>query len=248
MNGQPAGRPAPPVWHELGHLYGGSSICCSEIPRSKVSISSTARPAKARHAEARAAARLPGFFAPVPQPDGGAVATNFTPSFRRTIRASEIPRSRTRRSSHTRSTRRPRSPRSSCRRSASRSSACTSRTTAAPSDSAFSTSHPDWLEWLIIQNTNAFEIGFTAAWEGLRGAYWKELERCEREGGRSLPGAGHDQGDLPARPSGSEEDQSGQLEHGQPFSRAAERQAGAARLLLRLPHQRRRSIRSGRPS
>ena len=33
--------------------------------------------------------------------------------------------------------------------------------------------HPDWLEWLIIQNTNAFEIGFTAAWEGLRGAYWK---------------------------------------------------------------------------
>jgi pimeloyl-ACP methyl ester carboxylesterase len=33
--------------------------------------------------------------------------------------------------------------------------------------------HPDWLEWLIIQNTNAYEIGFTAAWEGLRGAYWK---------------------------------------------------------------------------
>src|ERR1700753_3166102 len=33
--------------------------------------------------------------------------------------------------------------------------------------------HPDWLEWLIIQNTNAFEVGFTAAWEGLRGAYWK---------------------------------------------------------------------------
>jgi pimeloyl-ACP methyl ester carboxylesterase len=34
--------------------------------------------------------------------------------------------------------------------------------------------HPDWLEWLIIQNTNAFEVGFTAAWEGLRGAYWKD--------------------------------------------------------------------------
>jgi pimeloyl-ACP methyl ester carboxylesterase len=33
--------------------------------------------------------------------------------------------------------------------------------------------HPDWLEWLIIQNTNGFEVGFTAAWEGLRGAYWK---------------------------------------------------------------------------
>jgi pimeloyl-ACP methyl ester carboxylesterase len=32
---------------------------------------------------------------------------------------------------------------------------------------------PDWLEWLIIQNTNAYEVGFTAVWDGLRGAYWK---------------------------------------------------------------------------
>ena len=32
---------------------------------------------------------------------------------------------------------------------------------------------PDWLEWLIIQNTNAYEVGFTAAWEGLRNALWK---------------------------------------------------------------------------
>jgi pimeloyl-ACP methyl ester carboxylesterase len=29
-----------------------------------------------------------------------------------------------------------------------------------------------WLEWLIIQNTNAYDVGFTAAWDGLRGAYW----------------------------------------------------------------------------
>jgi hypothetical protein len=29
------------------------------------------------------------------------------------------------------------------------------------------------LEWLIIQNTNAYEVGFTAVWDGLRGAYWK---------------------------------------------------------------------------
>src|SRR5215813_4022936 len=35
------------------------------------------------------------------------------------------------------------------------------------------TRRPDWLEWLIIQNTNAYEVGFTAAWDGLRGAYWK---------------------------------------------------------------------------
>ena len=28
------------------------------------------------------------------------------------------------------------------------------------------------LEWLIIQNTNAYEIGFTEAWGGLRNALW----------------------------------------------------------------------------
>jgi pimeloyl-ACP methyl ester carboxylesterase len=32
---------------------------------------------------------------------------------------------------------------------------------------------PEWLEWLIIQNTNAYEIGFTAAWDALRSSYWK---------------------------------------------------------------------------
>jgi hypothetical protein len=35
------------------------------------------------------------------------------------------------------------------------------------------TRRPDWLEWLIIQNTNAYEIGFTAAWDELRSSYWK---------------------------------------------------------------------------
>ena len=33
--------------------------------------------------------------------------------------------------------------------------------------------HPDWLEWLIIQNTNAYEVGFTIAWDGFRNALWK---------------------------------------------------------------------------
>lgn len=33
--------------------------------------------------------------------------------------------------------------------------------------------HPDWLEWLAIQNTNAYEIGFTPAWDELRNNYWK---------------------------------------------------------------------------
>ena len=33
---------------------------------------------------------------------------------------------------------------------------------------------PEALEWLIIQNSNAYEVGFTAAWDGLRGALWKQ--------------------------------------------------------------------------
>ena len=35
------------------------------------------------------------------------------------------------------------------------------------------TRHPEWLEWLVIQNTNAYEIGFTSVWDGLRNALWK---------------------------------------------------------------------------
>ena len=32
--------------------------------------------------------------------------------------------------------------------------------------------HPDWLEWLVIQNANAYEAGFTSAWDGLN-SLWK---------------------------------------------------------------------------
>lgn len=32
--------------------------------------------------------------------------------------------------------------------------------------------HPDWLEWLVIQNANTYEEGFTGAWDGLRDALW----------------------------------------------------------------------------
>jgi pimeloyl-ACP methyl ester carboxylesterase len=35
------------------------------------------------------------------------------------------------------------------------------------------TANPKALEWLIIQNTNAYEVGFTDAWGGLRNALWK---------------------------------------------------------------------------
>ena len=34
--------------------------------------------------------------------------------------------------------------------------------------------HPDWVEWLVLQNTNAYEEGFTPAWDGLRNALWKD--------------------------------------------------------------------------
>ncbi|HXW91886.1 MAG TPA: alpha/beta hydrolase [Terriglobales bacterium] len=35
------------------------------------------------------------------------------------------------------------------------------------------TSNPAALQWLIIQNTNAYEVGFTEAWAGLRNSLWK---------------------------------------------------------------------------
>ena len=34
------------------------------------------------------------------------------------------------------------------------------------------TKKPEVMEWLILQNTNAYEIGFTEAWAGLRTALW----------------------------------------------------------------------------
>src|SRR5580658_3013096 len=34
------------------------------------------------------------------------------------------------------------------------------------------TKKPEMLEWLIIQNTNAYVVGFTPAWGGLRDALW----------------------------------------------------------------------------
>jgi len=39
------------------------------------------------------------------------------------------------------------------------------------------TKKPESLEWLIIQNNNAYEVGFSEAWDGLRHALW--LDRNE---------------------------------------------------------------------
>jgi pimeloyl-ACP methyl ester carboxylesterase len=32
--------------------------------------------------------------------------------------------------------------------------------------------HPEALDWLVIQNSNAYEVGFTPAWDGFRKALW----------------------------------------------------------------------------
>lgn len=43
------------------------------------------------------------------------------------------------------------------------------------------TRNPRWMEWLVLQNSNAYEVGFTGAWEGLRNVLWKNrTEEAER--------------------------------------------------------------------
>jgi pimeloyl-ACP methyl ester carboxylesterase len=44
------------------------------------------------------------------------------------------------------------------------------------------TRNPNALEWLIIQNTNAYEIGFTEAWAGMRNALWKKRTAESEQG------------------------------------------------------------------
>jgi pimeloyl-ACP methyl ester carboxylesterase len=41
--------------------------------------------------------------------------------------------------------------------------------------------NPECLEWLILQNTNAYEVGFTSAWDGLRNALWKKRDAMTEE-------------------------------------------------------------------
>jgi pimeloyl-ACP methyl ester carboxylesterase len=64
---------------------------------------------------------------------------------------------------------------------------------------------PEWMEWLILQNTNAYEEGFTAAWDGIRYALWKNrgteteaplLPFLELEGIKLVYQHGHDRPEL----------------------------------------------------
>ena len=34
--------------------------------------------------------------------------------------------------------------------------------------------HPQWAQWLVLQNTNAYDEGFTPAWDAIRHALWKK--------------------------------------------------------------------------
>jgi pimeloyl-ACP methyl ester carboxylesterase len=60
--------------------------------------------------------------------------------------------------------------------------------------------HPQWADWLILQNTNAYEEGFTPAWDAIRHALWKHrgpeseaplLPFFSREGIKSVYLHGH---------------------------------------------------------
>ena len=97
--------------------------------------------------------------------------------------------------------------------------------------------HPESLDWLIIQNTNAYEVGFTAAWDGFRGALWKN-----RTPETEKPLAGFltrcDQEHLPARRQEPGPDEPGQLGVGLGLHAAATCRSHEPRPLLRLPHQR----------
>ena len=52
---------------------------------------------------------------------------------------------------------------------------------------------PNWLEWLIIQNTNAYEVGFTSAWDGFRGALVEESDPRDRAAARRVSRGRRDQ-------------------------------------------------------
>lgn len=60
--------------------------------------------------------------------------------------------------------------------------------------------NPDWLEWQIVQNSNAYEEGFTETWDGIRFQLWQERTKetedalrpfLETAGIRSIYLAGH---------------------------------------------------------
>ena len=98
---------------------------------------------------------------------------------------------------------------------------------------------PEWMEWLILQNTNAYEEGFTAAWDGIRHALWKNpgpqtegalMPFLELEGIKLVYQHGHAKPEL-ISPDNWQMDFR--------FMERPERPTRSARSVLRLPHERR---------
>ena len=101
------------------------------------------------------------------------------------------------------------------------------------------TKNPSALEWLVIQNTNAYEIGFTEAWAGLRNALWLDRSTANEEGAAGLLALDIVKATYLTGSTQPGPHQSRQLEHGLlPHPPAHPRTQAATRPLLRLPHQR----------
>jgi pimeloyl-ACP methyl ester carboxylesterase len=65
--------------------------------------------------------------------------------------------------------------------------------------------HPEWLQWQIVQNSNAYEEGFTEAWDGIRFRLWQDrtpeteaalLPFLQTDGVKSIYLGGHKNPDL----------------------------------------------------
>lgn len=82
--------------------------------------------------------------------------------------------------------------------------------------------HPDRPEWSIIQNTNAYEVGFAATWDSFRDALWKEAPDA-RNGTLThcVPGGRRHQERVSRWAPTARVDQPGQLGHGLSFHGAA---------------------------
>jgi pimeloyl-ACP methyl ester carboxylesterase len=89
------------------------------------------------------------------------------------------------------------------------------------------TRNPEALEWLIIQNANAYEVGFTEAWAGLRNALWKKRTPESEQAVAGLLEFETIKALIPPRSPTSRTDQSRQLEHELPFHGATQRASRA---------------------
>ena len=99
--------------------------------------------------------------------------------------------------------------------------------------------NPKALDWMIIQNTNAYEIGFTPAWDAFRKALWDNRSAESEAPLAAIPHSRRIKGVYLAGAARSRTDQPGRLGIGRRLHAQAERTAAEPRSVLRLPDQRR---------